>query len=124
MKIKIPLESGRKSPPFQVMEVVTDDLKLVTGGIQVELDKETQLPTGLINLIDLYGNDISLHHSKIKYIVAICATEIRTRTNRYFIIHPPHNFVKDGQIQTEVTILQKGGSNWGRCYKYENMFSI
>jgi len=56
--------------------MVTDDLKLVTSGTQVEVDKETMIPTGLINLIDLYGNDISLHHSKIKYIVAICATEI------------------------------------------------
>lgn len=124
MKIKIPLESGRKSPPLQVVEVVTEDLRLVTGGIQIELDKETQLPTGLINLIDLYGNDISFHHSKIKYIVAICATEVRTKSGRYFIIHPPHNFIKDGMPQTQVTTLQKGGSNWGRCYKYENMFSI
>lgn len=120
MRIKVPIK-GKKSPPIRVMHLVTENFVAITEDLHVEYDENTRLPTGLLNFTDLYGANVSFHHSHLKRSVAMCATHVRQKGNSFFVIHPPS--YKNGSPDLTYLVSNEE-AEMNKCWIYNNQFGI
>lgn len=122
MTIKLKLGKVQKSKPIEVLEVRTEDYKLLTLTFMADYDRVKMIPLGTITLIDLYGNDITFATKRLIHSIPVCATLVKEKGQVYWIAHPCK--ITNGVKVLTVLKNNKEDVAWGLCWRYDNLFSV